>query len=433
VVLHLIKKWSLKAKKLGLLLSFRKHFSDFFWSSFGAGIYSIINFLINIYAAKLLGPEIFGIWNLLNLYIVYGSFLHLGVINGIGRQIPFYDGIGEKETVTEIQTISFYFVLIVSLLYSFLLVIISFFLEEKNPIKNYLFLTCLLFFSKQIRDYVGIYLRSVLAFKKLGQYNIVSAFLLLFLIFFFTKKNGLIGFIFSQIFTFFISSFLFFKPPRFNLLLLRKKEILVSLIKIGFPIMMAGYLYNLLISVDRLIIAKYLGLKNLGQYSIAIIMLGVVGFFPSIISNLIYPRMVREFSYYGKEMSLKRYINIQILFDYILIIPIFIFFYFIFPVIVKNFMPAYIEGIEPMRIVLIGTLFLPLAAGSGDFLNTIGKQNYYLFVQFVSLIINIISSFVFVNIFNLGLKGVAFGTSFAYFNYGLFLFYISRRYFRKCL
>jgi O-antigen/teichoic acid export membrane protein len=426
--------WLFKEKKLLGDTFIIHHFRDFFWLSIGVGFYSLVVFLVNLYTAKILGPKIFGIWNFISLFVIYGSFLHLGVINGLGREIPYYIGKNRYDLVEKVKVISFYFVVFISICFFCIVNITCIFYNKSIEIKNYLFLISILFFSKEIQDYVRIYLRSNLNFKKMGQQYLISSLLLGVLVYFFVQKMGLQGFILAQFLAFIISSFLFFEPPKFDIRILKyDKEIFLSLLNVGFPIMMAGYLYNLLTSIDRLIVVKYLGITSLGQYSLVIIALGVISFFPSIISNLVYPRMVKNFGENNNVTVLKKYIKAQVLWGWIFILPIFIFFYFVFPLFVKKFMPLYIEGIIPLKIVLLGTLFLPLAAGFGDFLNTIGKQIYYLITQIICLLTNLVLTFIFVNIFKLDLKGAAIGTAFAYCIYGLLLFYISLHYvLKKC-
>ena len=49
-------------------------------------------FFVNMWAAKQLGPSTMGIWNALSLILTYTPFMTLGVLNGMGREIPFYRG-----------------------------------------------------------------------------------------------------------------------------------------------------------------------------------------------------------------------------------------------------------------------------------------------------------------------------------------------------
>jgi len=405
----------------------KRYFNEFFLLAFGMAFFSGASFLANVFSAKILGPEIFGIWNFLYLFIIYGSFLHLGVLNGMGRQIPYYIGDKKPEIVEKIKKISFVVVVGAGIFFFLCSVVSIFFIKTNYLIKICLPLTGLLFLTSEIQAYTRMYLRSILDFKALSKQFIASGFFLMMLIYPLVKLFSLPGLILAQIFSFGIATILFLNPPKIDLALLSEKEISYPLIKIGFPIMMAGYLYMLLTSLDRWIIAGYLGTKQLGYYSLVIITLGVITLLPRVISTLIYPRMVKEFGHTRDERNLVCYVKKQFLGSYVVAIPLFLLFYLLFPSFVKKFMPAYIPGIEAMKIVLWGTLFLPLGSSFGDFLNTTGRQNYYLSVQAISVAINFILTYTFVTKMDMGIQGAALGTAITYFFYSICLAFISWR------
>jgi len=270
-----------------------------------------------------------------------------------------------------------------------------------------------------------MYLRSTLDFKLLGTQFLASATLLFVLVLPFVKYLGLYGYITGQILAFGIAGFMGLHLSHFRLSLGIDKEVVLPLIKIGLPIMMAGYLYGLLTSIDRWIVVGFLGIEQLGYYSLSIITIRTLTLLPGVISNLIYPRMAKTFGRTNDEKSLTHYIKTQFLGGYVIILPVFLAFYFLFPLFVKKFMPAYIPGIDAMRVILWGTLFLPLGFSFGDFLNTTGRQNYYLTVQALAVAINFLLTFLFVVKLNMGIVGAALGTSITCFCYSITLAFVS--------
>jgi Na+-driven multidrug efflux pump len=101
-------------------------------------------------------------------------------------------------------------------------------------------------------------------------------------------------------------------------------------------------------------------------------------------------------------------------------LPIIIIAYFLVPHFVTTFMPQYSQGILPARILLIGLLFLPLAGGVANFINTIDRQFYYLIIQAAAVIINFVLGTLLVR-FGWGLAGVAWAGAITYFLYSLLL------------
>ena len=51
-----------------------------------------MRFIVALIAARKLGPATWGTWQLLYLILAYSSFIHLGVINGMNREIPVLNG-----------------------------------------------------------------------------------------------------------------------------------------------------------------------------------------------------------------------------------------------------------------------------------------------------------------------------------------------------
>ena len=51
-----------------------------------------MRFIVALIAARKLGPATWGTWQLLYLILAYSSFIPLGVINGMNREIPVLNG-----------------------------------------------------------------------------------------------------------------------------------------------------------------------------------------------------------------------------------------------------------------------------------------------------------------------------------------------------
>ena len=187
-------------------------------------------------------------------------------------------------------------------------------------------------------------------------------------------------------------------------------SLLIPMIKRGFPIMAAGVVYCLMVTVDRWIILAFLGIESLGQYAIAILTMGALTILPQVLAQQFYPRMAMEFGKSGSPRRLARMIVHQSGLAFVVTLPMVVITYILLPILVPVFLPLYIHGIDPARILLIGIALIPLTGGVANFLNTVGKQLYYLVNQVAALILNIILGVQFVHL-GWGLKGVALATS----------------------
>jgi O-antigen/teichoic acid export membrane protein len=185
---------------------------------------------------------------------------------------------------------------------------------------------------------------------------------------------------------------------------------------IGMPLMGAGLLFGLLTTVDRWVILAHLGIKDLGQYTVSILIFGALSIVPLVISQQMYPRMAYRYGETGSTFSLLPMIATQSLSAFTATLPLIVIAYFFVPFLVSEFMPQYSEGILPARITLIGLLIFPLAGGVANFLNTIGKQFFYMLVQAVAVVINFFLATLFIN-FGWGLNGVAIAGAMTFFLY----------------
>ena len=59
-------------------------------------------FIFNVVAAKFVGPGQMGIWQTINLVSTYGMIVTLGIINGMGRDVPFHRGRSDYRQVRTI-------------------------------------------------------------------------------------------------------------------------------------------------------------------------------------------------------------------------------------------------------------------------------------------------------------------------------------------
>jgi len=91
---------------------------EFILFSFSTILYQGSRFLTSFFGAEILGPSIFGLWNMLSLILTYGYIAHLGVINAMNRDVPLFKGKGNLKKVEEIRQVSLGFISISTLLTS---------------------------------------------------------------------------------------------------------------------------------------------------------------------------------------------------------------------------------------------------------------------------------------------------------------------------
>jgi len=418
--LELLRMERLRASKL---------FREFVLFGSSTILYQASRFIVLLVVASIVGPRDFGIWNLLNLVLVYGAYAPLGVGNGMNRDVPLFKGRGNVNKVREVRSVSAGFIGLSTMIIAACLVLIAPFVVDSSTVLA-LRLVSGLFLVFQLYNFCQIYLVSDSRFDQMSYQQIAFAVLLPAVAIPLAYKWKLNGFIVGQGFAYLAAALFMAKMVGFNFKPHLDWPEVRRLIRVGLPIAAVGLSYGLLTTVDRWVVQKYLGTTQLGYYSLTIVVGSVVTMLPKVLSDQIYPRMAETYGNTSDYRSLKRWIVGQIISTGAVLSLVVMVAFFALPPLVRVALPAYQPGILPMRISLIGFLFLPLAGAFGNFLNTVSKQMYYLAVQLFAIPLEIILSILLIRL-GMGIEGVALAMAITSFLYCFALFLVGMRMLRQ--
>ena len=399
--------------------------------SIGSLIGGIGRFFNNYFGALFLGPTIWGIWQGAKLVELYGGNLHLGVINGMHREIPILRGKKEIEQQIIIADVTFTFSFIIAIISFLGILIISFFVVKRPELKLSLqFISAILLFQ-YINSFYGTYLRANNEFNTVSKIAIIDGLGSLFsvaLIFFF----GLLGFLGGQVLCSLVTAYYSWWKSSYTINWRWDNKVLKSLIIIGFPIMLMVFANIIFTTIDRLLILKFLSAKDLGFYSLENIVFAPLLMIFTASSSVMYPRFAEKYGEATNSLSLKRYITIPME-NLAASIPILIGVIFIaLPSLTTVFLPKYINGIQAAQILLIGLFFYGVTGMAGNMILTINKQVLNLGILSISAILNLIFSYIALKL-KYGIVGVALGTSLGYFIYFLATTILAMRFARASL
>jgi O-antigen/teichoic acid export membrane protein len=377
--------------------------------------------IVYILAAKILGPENYGIWSIMVLIVMYGGCLHLGVINGMNREVPYYKGKNDPANVVSIKNASFSAVVITTVAGSIMLLLTAEFIDVAPQVRTALRLTTLCLLIQQFYQFFLVYLKSDCRFNLVSLQQIIAAGSLFLIGVPLLMKFGLNGLIWGHILSFLIAGVLIFSLGRFaDFRLAVDTRQWIRLAKIGFPIMAVGITYSLLTTVDRWVILKFLGTTHLGYYALAGIVFSSVMLLPSVIADQVYPRMAHKYGKTQSVLALKPMLVKQIIAATAVSAAAVIVLYVSVPFLIKQFLPGYIPGIRASQIILLGLIFVPAAFSFGGFLNVLNRQIHYLVVQVLAIFINMGLSISFVKA-GYGIEGVAVSSVITYVTYTFLL------------
>lgn len=395
---------------------------------FSAILFNGGKFLVELIAAKRLGPQDYGVWSTMFLVITYATNLHFGVLNGLGREIPFNMAKKNAELIEDFKLVGLRIIFLTIFIFSILMTIYTSLKNYNDSFSNNPMLLIIYFVGYQLYQYFQYILRAELNFNSASiQQGITGIFIILIAIPM-VYKWGLNGLIIGYAMPLLIGVlffngkkdiFSFTSPPN-------SKDLFYRLLKVGFPIMAIGFLYTVITSIDRWIVVTFLGAKDMGFYSFAynIFLIGML--FISLLATQFYSRLVLE---YGKNESkvettnlLKKQITLTIIistfFSLIALCAL--------PFLISKFVPKYESSLHVAQILLIGLPFLGISLSISGYFNVITKQQYLLIPMVTVALTNFLISLFLINV-GFGKEGVAIGTVISYIIYSFLLFLTIRK------
>lgn len=392
----------------------------------GNVLYQGARFLAYLLAAKLLGPTLYGLWNGLLLLLTNGIYYgHLGVLNAMSREIPLRHGRGDHNGVQPIVDSSFSTALLSSSLLAVVCLAASFAAEDPANALGLRLLAPLLVLE-QLQFFYELVLRSHGLFRAVAIQQVLRAGLLLGVVLGLTWLAGFSGFLWGHVVVFLaVVAFLTWSSPVRPRLRFDRCQ-MMALARIGFPIMLTGFAYGMLTSLDRLMVLSFLGKTQLGYYSLAFMAYGTMMLIPRSVFLMVYPRMAREYGRTGDPRALKSLVYRPIGLLLVIMVPTLAAIYFFGPWFIGRFLPQYVPGIPAFRLTLLGVFFLSFVGGFGNLLTIVDRQKLYLAVQVFALGLAFVLNLIAIKA-GWGILGVAGATLVAQVIYGLTLWTCARR------
>ena len=391
---------------------------DVFHYSASAGLAQAVGLVSGFWIARLLGPHDYGIWNAVLLVLAYGAYLEFGVLSAMGRDLPLYIGQGDLQKAATVEGTARYVTICGAFAASVFVLVFSLLPAHSPMMAIGLRIMAGALILQQIYTYHRTVLRSNNQFVQLSQQQVMLSILKAGLAIALVVVLGLIGLMIASILT--LAVILMYalyrnpwqKVPKFDL------SVAWSLMRVGIPILVSGFIITMLVTIDRIMVITFLGETQLGYLGLAILLVSVVSLIPAMASQVLYPRINYQFGNSGR--------NIGALRSYVLIPPVILScllplaigpLYLILPAVVKTFLPAYTPGIAAARIVVLGIFFYGILGLTDYFLVTTGKLKQYAFFGVIALVFNIVLDFLFIDL-GYGIEGIAFaGTLLTYFFY----------------
>lgn len=385
---------------------------DSMWVMSARYISQVIGFFTAFLLRKFLGPFYMGIWSLLRLGIDYGSFLLLGVDQGMLFKIPFYSGQNDKDQEEIVKNSAFSFMFIVSLLTAFILIVLAVVLRHKYPpqVTSGLCIVSLYMILDRICGYYQLLLRAKQRFSVLSKVLIFDSIINLVLIILLVKQFKLYGLYVTIMCVAIFNTIFMHSIARYKVNFALDLGKIKKMMKIGLPITGMAILQWGLSSVDRIMIAKMIGITFVGYYSITVMARTYINQLSGL-GTVLYPKVVEAYAREGNIADIKKYTIIPVAINAYLVPLILGGVFFIGPLLIKMFLPKFIPGILPMQILLFDMFFRSCSPFAVYFFVALKKQNRLLVIFLTALLFNIVINYWAIKQ-GWGMNGVAVTTSF---------------------
>ena len=349
-------------------------------------IAGILNTLIR---PKLLNPQGFGLWSLLNTIPSYAGHLHLGSRTYMRFDIPRLLAAGDEDAVKKVESSVFWGSLAPNVGAATALLILAATGRFATEIwvgliamAAIVVLNCL--YANRITVLKGrqMYrqLSRVMYLRNTSQL-ILSISLMLWL--------GIYGLFIALPITQIIALlYLHRRHPR-KITVGFSKKIYFDMVRQGLPLTIYGLLMTLMITSGRFLVAGYLSTEEVGYYALAsLIHRGMIQF-PGAAREVLEPRIMENSGSLHEKAVLNRYLYRPLVINAcylpLIIGPI----YFLLSPLIGSLLPLYTESIIPLQIILFGFFFLAVSFPLRSILIAQGLQKFIALITFVTLLVNV--------------------------------------------
>lgn len=335
--------------------------------------------LRGLFLPNILAPFYYGIVSTLNIIEKYSSYVNLGIHHNILYKVPFYRGKGEFEEIEKVKIGCYYFTLFTGFLAAIVIIAVALLNYSKLNINIFWGLLILssypLFLTLR-----GVYMLLLRADKnfdlitKILNITALLSFVLVIILGFFFKSNGVF---LGQIIASLLCILILIRTSGYNFHFQINLKKIVELLKFSIPIVFIIEIIKIfLLTIDRLIVLKYLGIYSVGLYTIGLSLSSLATLLPNSIAAVASPTLVEE---YGKPsgnptdyfLTMLYFISITVAFC-VAIISI------LSPAIIKIIFPKYELGIKSAQILPFAVYFEGIGMLAFQVLILMNKMKRYI-------------------------------------------------------
>lgn len=370
----------------------------------------------SIIVASILGPKDYGLLAVVNIIIQYMSYLNLGVLMNLSREVPIAYGKNDLDEVKLIKNTVFtnYTITTVfSVLLLWILVYLGFDYKESLNYSLVLIITFMVLLAN-LDSFFHNYVKGEGKFIIFGQYELIIKIGLplsnVILVYFL----GIYGMLYSMMIGHIIG-FLFIytklNTPKIKFKLNWQKSKI--LFRTGFMMYLNKIIDGIFISIGVLISSKFLTQSDVGVLSYAMVIASATKVpFADILSITVNRKMAVDSGKYGEnDFSIyTKYFGKPLIVFLLLTTTIIGIIVLIYSYSINAFLPKFSESIPLFRVLFFAVVFYNSRYFLYGYLNATRQMNKRTLVTIIAIVVTLSSTWLFVYL-NLGIFGVALGVS----------------------
>ncbi len=372
-----------------------KHYSkNFLWLMLENLVKVLIGFTVSVYVIRYLGPKDFGLISYtLSIVGILSPFASLGIDAILFRNL-INDKDNEAKLIHTAKVMKFFASLV-------LVTISGVFIYLYSSNIDFIYIFLLLSLGLVI-DVFALYKEYFLSIEK-PKYITISSIVSLLVastvnIAFVVLKFSVVWFAFvylmQKLIYIFGLKYYYKKQQLVNNKTIFDIGLAKNMIHDSWPLIFTSFAGLLYMSTDQILIKYFLDFEQVGLYATAVKLIMVFYVIPSIISNILYPKIINQY----KTLNHKEFIEkIQVLYFFNLIISILILIFFILfgeRIILFLFGDNFIESIEVLYVYSFGLIFVFFSSLNNKLLVLENMQKLMLGRTIFGLIVNFCSNII---------------------------------------
>ena len=395
---------------------------------------SVLGMFRSLIIAGGLGPSLYGAWNILMVIFTYNSYVDLGLVNGMNKEMPYLRGKGDAAEAEKVKDNTFWAVSIIATIINILLVAASVVFQDHLP-GGMVAAVCILAITNilfQLYNFLICLLRTDKAFGLFGLANVLLSLtsLACVIVFFKFLPGKLYGALSALAVGYLLVSLYIVYRMKYRIRFTLNVRRVIGIFKTGFPLIIIQIGAILLISIDRWMIAGMIDQISLGYYGIGLTMANFLFAGASTVAFTLYPFMLERFGQTNDAGQSEQLVYTPIIvLSYLMAVACTLIALAV-PLLITYVLPAYVPGIHAAVILIFGIYFISIMTICGNFLVSINKQNIVLYVQMGLIPLSVVFNYALIKS-GLGIEGVALGTAAVYFLYGTAIILVALRSFTR--